>query len=103
MVLIKKLVHKRITILRRLKHIKKPPHYLLQIRISLIKKFTYHPWTHNQFNKIFKHHNIVLTLQNKYSIINLLNSTRKEIRNLSDQLQGLREDIYRKDKMRFGN
>jgi hypothetical protein len=30
-------------------------------------------------------------------------STRKEIRNLSDQLQGLREDMYRKDKKTFGN
>ena len=28
-------------------------------------------------------------------------STRKEIRHLSDQLQGLQEDINRKDKKRF--
>ena len=24
------------------------------------KKLIYHPWAHNEFNKIFKHHNIVL-------------------------------------------
>ena len=42
------------------------------------KKFTYHPWAYNKFNKIVKHHNIVLTPQNKYCIKNLLNSNLKE-------------------------
>ena len=42
------------------------------------KKFTYHPWAHNKFSKIFKHHNIVLMPQNKYSIKNLLNSNLKD-------------------------
>jgi hypothetical protein len=51
----------------------------------IYKKFTYHPWAHNKFNKIFKHHNIVLT-------------TRKEIRCLSDKLEGLREDIWERQK-----
>jgi GIY-YIG catalytic domain. len=42
------------------------------------KKFTYHPWAHNKFNKIFKHHNVVLTPQNKYSNKNLLNFNLKD-------------------------
>ena len=33
--------------------------------------------THNKFNKIFKHHNITIMPQNKYSIKNLLNSNMK--------------------------
>ena len=56
----------------------KPPQCLLQIRMLLTKKFNYHPWTYDKFNKIFKHHNIVLTSQNKYSINNLLNSNLKD-------------------------
>ena len=64
-------------VFKRLKHIK-------EIILSTIdkdvtyQKFTYYPWAHNKFNKIFKHHNLVLMLQNKYSIKNLLNSNLKD-------------------------
>ena len=33
---------------------------------------------YNKFKKIFRHHNIVLTPQNKFSIKNLLNSNLKD-------------------------
>ena len=71
-----------------------------------------HPWAHNDFNKIFQHHNIVLTPQNKYCIKNILNSNlkgnippeKKKIRHLSDQLQGkTKRDLETRVKEHFRN
>ena len=55
----------------------KPPHYLLDKDVTY-KKFTYHPWARNKFNKIFKHHNVVLMSQKKYTIKHFLNSNLKD-------------------------
>ena len=59
----KKLVDKKITYFRRLKQIKETATLSILDKDVTYKKFTYHPWAHNKFNKIFKHHNIVLTEQ----------------------------------------
>ena len=84
MVLIKKLVDKKITNFRGLKHIKETTTLSTLGKDVTYKKFTYHQWAHNKFNKIFKHHNIVLTLQNKYSITNILISHLKDNRSGRD-------------------
>jgi hypothetical protein len=42
------------------------------------KKFTYHPWTNNKFQKIFKEFNFTLEPINKFNIKNLINVNYKE-------------------------
>ena len=73
----KKLVGKKITNFRKLKHIKETTLSTLDKDVTY-KKFTYHPWARNIFNKTLKHHNIVLMPQNKFAIKNLLNSNLKD-------------------------
>ena len=74
----KKLVDKKISNFRRLKQIKETTTLSALDKDVTYKKFTYHLWAHHEFNKIFKHHNVVLTPQNKFSIKNLLNSNLKD-------------------------
>ena len=60
-----------------MKHIKETTTLPVLDKDVTYKKFTYHPWAHNKFNKLFKQHNIGVMLQNKYCIKNLLNSNLK--------------------------
>ncbi|KAJ9594470.1 hypothetical protein L9F63_014082, partial [Diploptera punctata] len=60
------------------------------------KKVTYHPLKHHKFQNIFEKFNIRLTPKNEYSLDRLIKTNknfkklrRKQIRNLSDQMQGL--------------
>ena len=62
------LVYKTITSFRRSKHIKETTTLSTLDKDVTYRKITYHPLAHNKFNKIFRHHNIVLTAQNKFSI-----------------------------------
>ena len=72
------LIDKKITNFRRLKQIKETTTLSGLDKDVTYKKFTYHPWARNKFNKIFRHRNIVLMPQNKFSIKNLLNSNLKD-------------------------
>ena len=62
----KHIVGKKIITFRRLKPIIETTTLSTLDKGVTYKKFTYHPWAHYEFNKIFKHHNIVVTPQNKY-------------------------------------
>ena len=91
----KKLVDKKITTFRRLKYIKETAMLSALGKDVTYKKFTYYPWAHNKFNKIFEPHNIVLTPQNKYCIKNLLNFNLKD--HIPPEKNGLQKDIYRRE------
>ena len=61
---VKKLVDKKITNFGKFKQINETTTLSTLDKDVTYKKFTYHPWTYNKFNKIFRHHNTVLTPQN---------------------------------------
>jgi len=42
------------------------------------KKFTYHPWANNKFQKLFKEFNITLAPINKFNIKNLMDPNYKD-------------------------
>ena len=65
----KQLIDTKIKTFRRLKHIKETTTLSTLDKNDTYKKLTHYPWAHKKFNNIFKHHNIVLMPQNKYSII----------------------------------
>ena len=45
---------------------------------TIYKKFTYHPWANNKFQKILKDFNITLAPINKCNIKNLINDNYKD-------------------------
>ena len=61
----KQLVDKKITTLRKFKHIKETTTLSALDKNVIYKNFTYNLWTHNKFNKIFKYHYTVFIQQNK--------------------------------------
>lgn len=70
----KKLVDKKIETFKKQKQIKTITTLASEKEKTIFKKFTFHPWATQKFQKIFKEYNISLSAYNKYSIKNLTNT-----------------------------
>ena len=61
-----------------MKHIKETTTLSTLDKHVTCKKFTYHPLAHNEFNKLFKHYNIVLMQQNNTPLEIFINCNLKD-------------------------